>query len=476
MAEDEITQAGIRVGGWLPDVPVEPPATPPPPAGPRRLPGDPDLAATEPEPTEPEPTRSPPVGPALVEPPLVGPSPIGPPLVGPAAGGAASSDPGRGLSGGPGSGLSGGAGSGLSGPGSGHAPLVGPAPIGLDVVGPAPGRRTPGSGRAVSREAPARPRPAGGYPFKDGGGRPATPGRHTAPESLRTRLVGLTGPLATRLRAASSRLPRGRRPAARPASGTASTRVGAARVRRRRRRVLLATAALTVSVVALAYSARSPAPEHRRSTAPVAAPTVSTQPPTAAPPTVVPVTGDPALPGGPLLNLDQQSVPPSVSLTLLGTRDWRHWGGSGADSVQRKQRGTGEIEDPGGERLEHNAGVSGLSWTDGTPVARQEGTRAGVFQRGAGKRFTLAVAGSGDLRTVRLFVGVFSAGARLDVSLSGGGDPAVREVALARGDQFYQYVVHFRAPRGERLLISWRALSVTGGQNDGVSLEAITVS
>ncbi|MET8834294.1 hypothetical protein ABZV78_10300 [Micromonospora sp. NPDC004540] len=88
----------------------------------------------------------------------------------------------------------------------------------------------------------------------------------------------------------------------------------------------------------------------------------------------------------------------------------------------------------------------------------------------------MSVAGSGDLRTVRLFVGAFSAGARLDVRLFGGGDPAVREVALAAGDRFFQYVVHFRAPRGERLLLTWRALSVVGGENDGVTLEAVTVS
>ncbi|SCG61391.1 hypothetical protein GA0070213_10758 [Micromonospora humi] len=302
------------------------------------------------------------------------------------------------------------------------------------------------------------------------------PGRHTAPESLRARLAGLAGPLVARLRAAYPRWGDGLRLGGGAVPESPATRVGAARARRRRRRTVLVAAALTASVVALAYSARPPAAPPRRPTVPAAAPTEPTPAPTAAPPTVVPETGEPALPGGPLLGVDQQAVPAAVSLTLLGTRDWRHWGGAGADSVQRKQRGTGEIQDPGGPRLEHNAGKSGLTWTDGTPTAREEGTRAGVFQRGAGKSFALAVAGSGDLRTVRLFVGVFSAGARLDVSLSGGGDPAVREVALARGDRFQQYVIHFRAPRDQRLLIRWRALTVTGGQNDGVSLEAITVS
>ncbi|MFE9958047.1 hypothetical protein [Micromonospora sp. NPDC005299] len=364
MAEDELTQTGIRVGGWLPAVPAEPARAADPPPGPRRFPGDPD---------------APPVGPA------------------------------------------------------------GP---------PAPDRPALGD--------PGAPPPAES--------RPAAPVRHSAPEGVTVRLAGLVAPAAARVRTAVGVAPD------RPA-----TRVGVARARRRRRRVVLAGAALTALVLVLAYAGRGAEPDGGR-TVSAAAPTAPAPAPTAAPPTVVPVTGNPALPGGPLLNLDQEPVPPSVSLTVLGSRDWLHWGGAGAASVERKQRSTGEIGDLGGDRREHNAGASALTWTDGTPTARQEGTRSGVFQRGAGKSFALSVAGSGDLRTVRLFVGAFSAGARLDVRLSGGGDPAVRAVALVAGDRFFQYVVHFRAPRGQRLLITWRALTVVGGENDGVTLEAVTLS
>ncbi|MEU4482726.1 hypothetical protein AB0F68_32435 [Micromonospora sp. NPDC023966] len=387
MAEDELTQTGIRVGGWLPAVPAEPARAPEPP--PHRLPGDPDAPAAEPF------GPPPPAAPAIPSP-VAGPEPVVPGTA---------------------------------------APPTEPWPDALVAPGP--------------DEPPA-------------GSKPAAPVRHSAPEGVGTRLAGLVGPVAARVRTAVA--------ADRPV-----TRVGVARARRRRRRAVLGAAALTALVLVLAYAGRGAAPDGGP-TVPAAASTVPAPAPTAAPPTVVPVTADPALPGGPLLNLDQEPVPPSVSLTVLGDRDWLHWGGAGAASVQRKQRGTGEIGDPGGDRVEHNAGAVALTWTDGTPTARQEGARSGVFQPGAGKSFTLSVAGSDDLRTVRLFVGAFSAGARLDVRLSGGGDPAVREVALAAGDRFFQYVVHFRAPRGERLLITWRALTVVGGENDGVTLEAITVS
>nr|WP_239543239.1 hypothetical protein [Micromonospora terminaliae] len=375
-------------------------------------------------------------------------------------------------------------------------PPPGPRRLSGDPDAPAAGPPTPDP-RAASNEeavpdAPVVPsRPAGSSPALEPGAgvspaaapgrdpdlpvtgdpgapkagpKPPAPVRHSAPEGVTARLAGLVGPATARVRTAVGVAPDRR-----------ATRVGAARARRRRRRLVLAGAALTALVLVLAYAGRGAEPDGGR-TVTATAPTLPAPEPTAAPPTVVPVTGGPALPGGPLLNLDQEALPASVSLTALGARDWRHWGGTGAGSVQRKQRGTGEIGDPGGDRLEHNAAVAALTWTDGTPTARQQGTRSGVFQRGAGKTFTLSVAGSDDLRTVRLFVGAFSAGARLDVRLSGGGDPAVREVALAAGDRFFQYVIHFRAPRGQRLLITWRALTVVGGENDGVTLEAVTVS
>ncbi|MER6584755.1 MULTISPECIES: hypothetical protein [Micromonospora] len=349
-------------------------------------------------------------------------------------------------------------------------------PIGLHLSAPSPVRPAPD---------PAEPGPP---QVAETGARP---GRHSARESIPARLADMTsgighltsgigdlagrigdlaGGIGVRLRdAARTRLTLG---PTRPPADAPATRVAVARARRRRRRAVLAAVTVTGLVAALAYAGRSPAPPSNRETSPVAAP--SDQAPGDQAPDQAPA--DPVSPGGPLLDVDLAPLPGALSLTALGTRDWRHWGGTGADSFHRKAGGTGEIQDPGGERLEHNAGACDLRWTDGTPTARQEGTRAGVFQRGAGKSFTLGVAGSGDLRTVRLFVGTFSAGARLDLTLSSGGDPVVREVALAAGDRFYQYVIRFRAAPGERLLIKWQALTVTGAQNDGVALQAVTVS
>ncbi|MEW2442298.1 hypothetical protein [Micromonospora marina] len=496
MAEDDIARTGIRVGGWLP-TPDEPADAPERPAGPRRLPGNPDPAV---------PGNSDPARPWNSDPARAGNrDPAGPGNMDPAVpwtmalpeGDRPPAEPDDPVSVGN-----------LEPPGTAVWPppprTSGPPAPDRPAAGP------PSAGPSSSRPGAADEPADSGLPHDPA----ARPGRHSARESLPARLADLTGGLASktgaRLRAlahaAKSRLGRTLAPIAgpmRPSPDAPATRVAAARARRRRRRVVLAAVAVTGLVAALAYTARSSVPlPLTRETAPVAAPgkeapseqapgeqapseqAPSEQPPSEhapseqAPGEQAPGEQPPSeqAPGGPLLDVDLAPLPGTSSLTALGTRDWRHWGGDGADSFHRKASGTGEIQDPGGERLEHNAGAGDLQWTDGTPTARQEGTRAGVFQRGAGKSFTLGVAGSGDARTVRLFVGTFSAGARLDLSLSSGGDPVVREVALAAGDRFYQYVVRFRAAPGERLLIRWQALTVTGGQNDGVALQAITVS
>ncbi|MEU9513970.1 hypothetical protein [Micromonospora sp. NPDC048169] len=515
MAEDDIARTGIRVGGWLP-TPDDSADAPERPAGPRRLPGDTDPGVPRPV-TPRDAERSPsdpddPVPPVDLDPPgtAVWPPPraAGPPAPDlppagplpadmsapslPAPGAVA---PGPLVSAAP-------AGPELRpNPPGGRVPLVGPAPIGLHLSAPSPVRQGPAPD-------PAEPGPP------QVTGTEARPGRHSARESIPARLAdlasrignlaggkigklvggitnlaggitSLAGRIGFRLRDAARtvRARLGRTlGSTRPPVDAPATRVAVARGRRRRRRAVLAAVAVTGLAAALAFTVRSPAPPPlTRETSPVAAPSDQASddqaPDDQAPDDQAPaVPADPVSPGGPLLDVDLVPLPGTVSLTALGTRDWRHWGGSGADSFHRKAGGTGEIQDPGGERLEHNAGASDLQWTDGTPTAAQEGTRAGVFQRGAGKSFTLGVAGSGKPRTVRLFVGTFSAGARLDLSLSSGGDPAVREVALAAGDRFYQYVIRFRATPGERLLIRWQALTVTGGQNDGVALQAITVS
>lgn len=372
MAEEEITRTGLRVGGWLPQPPVEPVRAPGP--GPLRLPGDPAAGRPAPPPADP---ATPP-------------------------------------------------------------PTVAPAPASALPTGP------------DERTAP-----------------PAASAVAAAPASA-------AGSWAGRLRDATG--------LGGPAAGPV-TRVGAARARRRRRRLLWAGLAVASAALLVAYAGQGPGPDAPRPPVAVAAPappTATTPGPglaaTALAPATVAVTGDPAFPGGPLLTVEAEPVPSMVDLSALGGRDWIHWGLNGGDTVQRRAAGTGEISDLGGDRLNHDASGSAFSWSDGTPVARQEATRYGVFQRGAGRSFGVAVAGSGDLRTVRFFVGTFSAGARLELRLSTGGPVVGRDVPQLSGDHFVQFVIHFRAPRGGRLLVTWRAGAVDGGLNDGVAMQAMTVS
>jgi hypothetical protein len=320
VAEDELTQTGIRVGRWLPAVPAQPDPGSRPPAAPWRPPADTDAGGAPPGVTTPT----------------------------------AGSGPDR------------------PWPGAGRRP---------DPAGPA--HAPPAADSVADRLAHAAPAAAGAGPARAVPADPA-PARRSARESVAERLPG---PAAARVPATAGAAGNGR-----------ATRVRVARTRRRRRGAALAAVAVTALVLAVAYGVREAGRDHEPivpatlPTAPAAAPAP------APPPTVVPVTANPAFPGGPLLTVDRQPVPATVDLTALGTRDWIHWGGPASGGMQRKQTGTGEI------------------------------------------------------------------------------GPAVQEVARAAGDRFYEYVIHFRAPRGARLLISWRALAVAGAGTDGVTMEAVTVS
>ncbi|MCW3815523.1 hypothetical protein ONA91_13775 [Micromonospora sp. DR5-3] len=201
MAEDKLTQTGIRVGGWLPHAPAEP-APEQPVTLPRRLPADGAAPPT------PRPAAA--TGPAA--------------SVGSGATGA-HADP---------------------APPPDHArpaflrEHADAAPV-RDDARPAtvdqPGETGPEPPTSPAVEPAAVAPPAVS---------PAAPGRHSS-ESVVHRLAELLGPVVAKVRTAVGVAPDG------PA-----TRVGLARARRRRRRLVLGAAVLTVLVLVLAYAGRDP--------------------------------------------------------------------------------------------------------------------------------------------------------------------------------------------------------------------------
>ncbi|MFG2056774.1 hypothetical protein ACGFI9_22400 [Micromonospora sp. NPDC048930] len=188
------------------------------------------------------------------------------------------------------------------------------------------------------------------------------------------------------------------------------------------------------------------------------------------PPSPSPSPSAPAVP--PLLTVSQADVPALVDLTAAGPVDWVHWGLLGPGRPVRKRNGSGEIRDEGGrgERVSYSNNPEAYTWRDGAPVESASGTMSGVYTCDRGSGFNLAVAADGRERTVRLYAGLWMARARLDVRLAGGPASTLRleDPHTARTAQF---TIRFRAPKGGKLLVSWR-VEESMGDCGSVSLQA----
>ncbi|GGL89349.1 hypothetical protein ACN28G_02640 [Micromonospora sp. WMMA1923] len=175
----------------------------------------------------------------------------------------------------------------------------------------------------------------------------------------------------------------------------------------------------------------------------------------------------------PVLAISRVEVPAIVDLTDAGARDWIHWGARGAESTVRKRAVPPSLVDAGGrgDRAGHDTNPERFVWRDGAEMADQSGTSNGVHTCGAGNGFTLAVAGDGEVRTVRLFVGVWMARGQLAARLADGTtatvafeDPHTEHTAA--------FDVRFRAPAGQRLTLSWVAERAFNPECGSVSLQA----
>ncbi|WDZ87098.1 hypothetical protein [Micromonospora cathayae] len=186
-------------------------------------------------------------------------------------------------------------------------------------------------------------------------------------------------------------------------------------------------------------------------------------------------TPTPAVP--PLLDVRHADAPAVVDLSAVGGRDWVHWGLRGGDSVVRKRDGSGEIVDRGGSggRGGHDTNPELFRWRDGTPVRSIAGTSTGVYACGAGNGFALAVAGNGEVRTVRLYAGLWMARGRLEARLSTGGPVTTVRLEDPHTNRTAEFTVRFRAPPGAKLLVDWRVEHAFDRHCGNVDLQAVAL-
>ncbi|MFC4018883.1 hypothetical protein ACFOW4_13150 [Micromonospora sp. GCM10011542] len=195
-------------------------------------------------------------------------------------------------------------------------------------------------------------------------------------------------------------------------------------------------------------------------------------------PTPTPSASSPApLPAPPVLLVTRADVAAEVDLTAVGTRDWMHWGLRGGDSTVRKRDGAGEILDEGGAgtRVGWDGNQEVFSWRDGTPERSVTDTPNGIYTCGTGSGFALAVAGSGELRTVHLYAGIWMARGRLEARLASGGLSTTLRMEDPYTSQSAQFTVRFRAPKGARLVLTWTVEKVFTEHCGNVGLQALAL-
>ncbi len=191
----------------------------------------------------------------------------------------------------------------------------------------------------------------------------------------------------------------------------------------------------------------------------------------------VPPAPPPAKPDSPALSVSRGEMPAAVDLTAVGTRDWMHWGERGGRSTIRKRSGSGEIIDSGGagRRVGWDGNQEYVRWSDGSPERSTHGSSNGVYTCGVGNGFSLAVAGSGEPRTVQLYGGIWMARGRLEARLSTGGPASTARLEDPYTSQSAQFTIRFTLPKGARLLLNWTVEKTFTPHCGNVGLQAVTV-
>jgi Galactose oxidase-like, Early set domain/Bacterial Ig domain/Glyoxal oxidase N-terminus/Fibronectin type III domain/Kelch motif len=184
-----------------------------------------------------------------------------------------------------------------------------------------------------------------------------------------------------------------------------------------------------------------------------------------------------------LLNGSFSATPATVNLTTEGTTDWTHWGLNLPNDFDHKAGVTQKISNCtiiGPANLyQYNDNPSGYTWLDGTPTGGATNTTTGIFVAGVGNGFQFTVPADTTSKTLKLYVGLWKATGKLEVSLSDGSAPAFTDTSLnnSSATSIGVYTINFQAAsNGQVLTIKYTALNVYDPQWGNVTLQAATLS
>lgn len=195
------------------------------------------------------------------------------------------------------------------------------------------------------------------------------------------------------------------------------------------------------------------------------------------------LTGLMAASGGTLTARMFSSVPANpINLTSQGTVDWTHWGNGGPTIFNHKSTGNSQISNytilGTSQIFWLNDNPTGFSWGDGTPTQSVSNIHRGVYAIDPGNGFQFTVPADTNIKTLRVYLGLWRARGRLEASLSDGSAPTYIDTSLVNQTTTSNgtYTISFAAASaGQTLTIKYTCQSsfLTGSGN--VTLEAATL-
>ena len=177
------------------------------------------------------------------------------------------------------------------------------------------------------------------------------------------------------------------------------------------------------------------------------------------------------------------TLPTGVNLTSDGTRDWAHWGLARNSLFNHKSGVASQISNftkIGTNSVEiYGDNYTGFSWSDGTPTAATNNLHHGVFATGVTNGFEFTVPADTTARTLKVYVGLYSAQASFQAWLSDFSAPAYTDTTLSNifDNAYAVYSLTFAAASsGKTLHVRYRSLNLFDQDFGNVTLQAATLS
>jgi murein DD-endopeptidase MepM/ murein hydrolase activator NlpD len=185
--------------------------------------------------------------------------------------------------------------------------------------------------------------------------------------------------------------------------------------------------------------------------------------------------------GGGILIGNQTQPPANINLTTEGTTDWAHWGQNSPSSFDHKNGVAQQISNftqiGSITPLRYTNNSNSFTWTDGTPTSSISGSTTGIYTYGIGNGFQLTFPADTMQRTLKLYVGLWAAGGKLEATLSdGGASPFISTSLISSGVLNGVYTINYRAiSSGQTLTINWTIDSNSNALGN-VTLQAATLA